>query len=133
MIEANVAELLKGPNFGTLTTLLRDGSPMSQVMWVDCDEEHVLVNTELHRKKYQNVMQDPRVTVTVWDRSNPYEYAEIRGRVVDAVRGDEARAHIDSLSLKYDGVSYPSVRIKSERVILRVAPLRQRSFVRTLR
>jgi PPOX class probable F420-dependent enzyme len=130
MIQPNIAELLKGPNFGTVTTLLRNGDPMSHVMWVDCDEEYVLVNTELHRKKYENVLRDPRVCITVWERNDPNEYVEIRGRVVEIARGDEARAHIDRLSLKYDGVSYPSGRIKSERVILKVAPRRQRAFLR---
>ena len=130
MIQPNIAALLKGPNFGTLTTLLEDGSPMSQVMWVDCDDAHVLINTERHRKKYKNVMRDPRVSVTVWLRDDPYEYVEVRGRVVDVIKGDEARSHIDTLSLKYDGVPYPSGRIKTERVVLKIAPVRQREFLR---
>ncbi len=49
-------------------------------------------------------------------------YAEVRGRVVETVRGPEARAHIDALSQKYRGRDYDPSIIKSERVILRIAP-----------
>lgn len=46
---------------------------------------------------------DPRVTVTILDRTNPYRFAEVRGQVVETVGGEEARRHIDELSHKYNG------------------------------
>ena len=55
-------------------------------------------------------------------RDDPYSYAEVRGRVVETVRGPAARAHIDALSQKYRGRDYDPSIIKSERVILRIAP-----------
>jgi hypothetical protein len=48
----------------------------------------------------------------------------VRGEVVEIVRGKEAREHIDELSYKYRGHPYKT-RIKSERVVLRISPLRQ--------
>ena len=50
------------------------------------------------------------------------DMVEVRGRVVESVRGPEARAHIDTLSRKYRGRDYDPSIIKSERVILRIAP-----------
>ena len=50
--------------------------------------------------------------------------AEVRGEVVETVRGPEARDHIDSLSMKYHGHEYRN-RIQSERLLLRIKPLRQ--------
>ncbi len=94
---------------------------MTHVMWVDADDEHVLINTEVHRAKFKAVERDPRVTVMVWEKENPYTYAEVRGRVVELVRGPEARAHIDALARKYTGADYQTP-IQSERVILRIAP-----------
>ncbi len=126
MIDAPVKDLAQGANFATLTTLLPDGTPVTHVMWVDCDDEHLLINTEPHRAKFANVERDPRVTVAVIDAANPYHYAEVRGRVVDVVRGEEARRHIDALSMKYMGAPYDANAITTERVILRVAPERQR-------
>jgi PPOX class probable F420-dependent enzyme len=122
MIDETVKQLAQQPNFAALSTLMPDGRPQTHVMWVDADDEHLLINTELHRQKARNVERDPRVTVTVIDRENPYHYAEVRGRVVEVVRGDQARAHIDQLSRKYFGRDYDPANIQTERVILRIQP-----------
>lgn len=112
-----------GRNFAALTTLFEDGTPQTQVMWVGADEDHVLINTEIHRAKFRNVEADPRVTVTVWDHDNAYRYVEVRGRVVDTIGGQAARDHIDELSRRYMGTDYGTT-IQSERVILRIEPER---------
>ena len=125
MLEPRARDLARGKNFAALTTLLPDGQPSTQVMWVDADDDHVLINTEVGRQKFRNVKRDPRVTVTVIDAESPYRYAEIRGRVVETVAGDEARRHIDALSEKYVGGPYANP-IQTERVILKIAPERVR-------
>ena len=122
VVDPGVRELAQAPNFATLSVILRSGRPMTHVMWVDAEADHVLINTEAHRAKFRAVERDPRVTVTIWQRSDPYTYAEVRGQVVETVRGPEARAHIDSLSRKYRGKDYDDAAITSERVILRIAP-----------
>jgi PPOX class probable F420-dependent enzyme len=96
------------------------------MMWVDADDDHILINTETGRQKFTNVQRDPRVCVAVYDASNPYRYSEIRGRVVGTVTGAEAREHIDRLSEKYMGGPYANP-IKTERVILQIEPERVRS------
>jgi len=121
-LDTRARELAQAPNFATLSVILRSGRPMTHVMWVDADENHVLINTEVHRAKFRAVERDPRVTVTIWQRDDPYTYAEVRGQVVETVRGPDARAHIDSLSRKYRGKDYDDTMITSERVILRIAP-----------
>lgn len=123
MIDEKFRELASGANFAALTTLLPDGHPATQPMWVDVDEDHVILNTEVHRRKFASIQADPRVTVMVWERDNPYNYRELRGRVVDIVHGDEARSHIDTLAQLYFGRDYDPAQISSERVILKVAPL----------
>lgn len=122
-----VVELARQPNFAAVTTLLPSGHFQTQPMWVDADDDHLLLNTEIHRQKFRNVERDPRITVTIWDKDNPYRYIEVRGEVVEKVRGPQARAHIDELSQKYLGRPYGNP-IQSERVILRVAPLHQGVF-----
>ncbi|HEX7131488.1 MAG TPA: PPOX class F420-dependent oxidoreductase [Iamia sp.] len=121
-LDPDLKALADDKNFAALTTLMPDGQPQTQVMWVGADDDHLLINTEIHRAKYENTSRDPRVTVTVWDAANPYRYVEARGRVVGEIRGDAARAHIDELSRKYGGSDYPPSAIQSERVILEVAP-----------
>jgi PPOX class probable F420-dependent enzyme len=121
-LDPRARELAQAPNFATLSVILRSGRPMTHVMWVDADEDHILINTEAHRAKFRAIERDPRVTVTVWQRDDPYTYAEVRGQVVATTRGQEARDHIDSLSRKYRGKDYDDSAITSERVILRIAP-----------
>ena len=121
-------ELAQGANFAAFTVILPSGRPMTHLMWVDADDDHVLVNTEVHRSKFQAVQRNPTVAVTVWPRDDPYRYAEVRGRVVEIIRGPEARAHIDALSQKYRGRDFTPANITSERVILRIAPERQRIY-----
>lgn len=123
MLDPKVVSLAQAANFAALTTLLPDGQPQTHVMWVDADDTHVLINTELHRQKAKNVQRDPRVTVAIIAADNPYDFVEVRGRVVEVVRGETARAHIDALSLKYTGKPY-AMAIQSERVILRIEPTR---------
>jgi PPOX class probable F420-dependent enzyme len=126
MINPDVKALAQGKNFAAFTTLLPGGQPMTHVMWVDADDEHMLINSELGRQKVINVTKDPRVTVTVIDSASPYRYAEVRGIVVEQVTGPRARAHIDELSQKYLGQPYDPNAIKTERVLLLIEAQRQR-------
>jgi PPOX class probable F420-dependent enzyme len=123
-LDPDIRTLALGRNWAAFTTMLPSGHPSTQLMWVDADEDHLLINTETHRQKFQNVCRDPRVTVTVMDAGNPTHYGEARGTVVGFVRGEAAREHIDKLSLEYFGRPYPHA-IESERVILLIKPFRQ--------
>lgn len=124
MLDPKARALASGANFAVLTTLLADGTPQSHVMWVDTDGDHLLINTEAHRSKFRNLRRDGRATVTLIDRDDPYSYVEVRGEVAEIVWGPEARTHIDQLSRKYFGRDYDNP-ITSERVIVKIRPLRQ--------
>ena len=125
MLEARVRELAQGPNFAVTTTVNADGSLQSLVTWIDADEEFLYVNTETERQRARNVRRDPRITVVIFDGDSWWNYAEVRGHVVDIVGGPEARAHIDTVARKYTGEPYANP-IGSERVILKIRPDRQR-------
>jgi PPOX class probable F420-dependent enzyme len=125
-LDPEIRAMAQDKNFATLTTMLPSGYPMTHVMWVDADDDHLLINTEVHRAKYKNVQRDKRVTVCIIDRENPYKYSEVRGDVVDEVRGQEARDDIDRLSQKYNGTDYDASAIQSERVILKIKPVEKK-------
>ncbi|MCU1498089.1 MAG: pyridoxamine 5-phosphate oxidase-related FMN-binding [Acidimicrobiales bacterium] len=120
-IDDDLKTMATAKNFAALTTLMPDGQPQTQLMWVHADDDHVLVNTEVGRQKYRNVQADPRVTVTVFDSASPYQYVEARGRVVGEIGGDDARANLDELSQKYTGGPYDAGTIGTDRVILQIA------------
>lgn len=121
MLDSALKSLADGKNFATITTLLPDGQPTTHVMWVGSDDSHILVNTEVERKKYKNILRDPRVSVTIIDAENPYHYAEVRGRVVDKVVGEKAKAQLEEMSRLYTGGPY-QMPITSDRVLLYISP-----------
>jgi len=118
-------ELLTGKNFAEFVTLSPDGAPHATVTWIDASAGHVLVNTAAGRKKDRNVQRDPRVAVCVVHRDDPYRWITVQGTVVERVIGEEADAHIDSLSRKYDGTLWSPVdgqvrvqyRIRPDRIV----------------
>ena len=76
------------------------------------------------RQKFRNLERDKKVTMMIWDKEDPKRFDEVSGEVMEKVKGPEARRHIDKLSHKYRGLPYQTP-IRSERVVLRIAPLRQ--------
>ncbi len=125
-IDPEVRELAQGRNFAAFTSLLPGGAPMTHVVWVDCDDDHILVNTEVHRRKYKNVVADPRVAVMIMDSNDDQRYADVSGRVVERITGPQAREHIEKLAHRYMGQPFNESLIRSERVVLRIEPDRQR-------
>ena len=125
MLDTAIRDLAKAKNFAALTVIPKNGHPMTHVMWVDADDEHVLINTELGRAKATAMDGDARVTVMVWDANNPYHYAEVRGRVVGTVVGQEAADHIEALSQRYVNGPY-TFGPTDRRIIYKVEPIRQR-------
>lgn len=119
-LDSDLKRYATAGNFAALTTLGPDGAPSTHMMWVGADDEHLIVNTEVHRQKFKNVSRDPRVAVTVIDAETPYKFIEARGRVVDTIKGDEARQNIDDLANRYTGANY-AADIQSERVIVKIA------------
>jgi PPOX class probable F420-dependent enzyme len=121
-LDDDTVRLAQGKNLATVVTLMPDGQPQALLTWVDTDGEHLLVNTEPQRQRSKNVRRDPRITVLIHSAESPWDWSEVRGRVVGTVDGDEAREHIDKLSNKYIGTDYGMPIGPQGRVILKIAP-----------
>lgn len=121
-IEGRADELLKAKNFCVVSTIRPDGSVHAAPVWVDVQDGRPVVNTAEGRAWPDNLVRDPRVTLTVQNMENPYEYVSIRGRVTERTTAG-ADDHIDALAMKYLGQeSYPYRQPGEQRVILRVEP-----------
>jgi PPOX class probable F420-dependent enzyme len=121
-LDEDTVRLARGKNLATVVTLMPDGQPQALLTWVDTDGEHLLVNTEPQRQRAKNVRRNPRITVLIHSDSDPWDWSEVRGRVVETVDGTDAREHIDQLSRKYTGTDYQPPVGPQGRVILKVAP-----------
>ena len=121
-IEGRAEELLKGKNFCNVATLRTDGSVQVAPVWVDIQDGLAVVNSAEGRAWPRNLERDPRVTLSIQNAENPYEYVEIRGRVAERTH-EGADEHINSLAKKYLGVDeYPYRQPGEQRVIIRVEP-----------
>jgi PPOX class probable F420-dependent enzyme len=119
-LNAKAAKLIEGKNFAFLGTIMPDGSPHVTPVWIDREDDMILVNTAMGRVKQKNVARDPRVSLSVADQTNMYDKIVIHGRVVSqALEG--ADAHIDKLAKKYIGKDkYPWRAAEEKRVILKI-------------
>jgi PPOX class probable F420-dependent enzyme len=114
--------LLEAPNFAHVATLRRDGSPQVVPVWVDVEGDRVLLNSAEGRAWLKNLERDPRVTLTVTNMQNPYDYVAIRGHLAEKTT-EGADEHIDKLAKKYLGTDhYPYRRPDEVRVKLAVEP-----------
>ena len=125
-IEGRVKEILEAPNFSHLATVRGDGTINGVVVWQHVEDGRIALNSSEGRAWPANVRRDPRVTITVHDEQNPYEYVEVRGRVVEDTN-DGAKEHIDSLAKKYmDKDEYPFLQPGEQRIKFLVEPERIR-------
>jgi len=112
--------LLDAPNFAYLSTLMEDGSPKVEPVWIGRDGDRVFITTDRKSLKAINIARDARVALAVTNFNNPYEQLLIRGRVAET-RADDDMKGMDALSQKYLGK--PFARRKwSARVIYFIEP-----------
>ena len=98
--------LIDAPNFAHLTTLMEDGWPKAEPVWIGRDGDRIVICTDRKSIKSINIDRDPRVALSITDFDNPYEQLLIRGRVVEA-RDDGDLKIMDVLSQKYIGAPFP--------------------------
>jgi len=96
-----IRRLLDGRHFAVLATLNPDGGPQTSAMWVGREGDQVLFSTVAGRRKHRNLERDPRLSVTILDADDPYNYVELRGSAT--IEEDVGRAFDTGLSWSYDG------------------------------
>lgn len=122
-------DLLQRPIATTMATMMPDGTPQNTVLWFQYDEANgtILISTTKGRRKYKNVVANPKVSLMFVDPENMYRYLEVRGTVEITEAG--AYDLIDRLAKSYagkdsyyGGVAPAEAKDKEERVILIITP-----------
>lgn len=112
--------LLDTPEFATVATIDPDGQPQLSLVWVGRDGDDILFSTIEGRRKTLNLQRDPRATVLVFPKDDPYTYLEVRGTV--SITPDPEAAYIDEMSLKYEGKPRFTGGQREGRLVVRVTP-----------
>ncbi len=115
-------EWLDAAEFATLATILPSGQPHLSVVWVERDGDDILVSTVKGRRKHLNLVADPRVSLLVYPKSNPYSYVEVRG--VAEMTEEGGRELIDRLARQYTGADRYTMDDGTDnvRVVVRIHP-----------
>jgi PPOX class probable F420-dependent enzyme len=120
-LDDKARKFLEQPYVGTVTTLRKDGSPHSTIVWVDTDTDEVSFNTATGRAKEKHLRNDPRVSVLVVDPENTYKWVAVSGTAEITTEG--ADEQIDKLAKKYLGKDeYPWRNPAEQRVKVVIEP-----------
>ena len=117
----DVRALFEGPNIGHVATTLPGGGPHSVPVWVDLEGDRIAFLTGPGSRKARNLDHDPRLAISITRHDQPYQMAQVRGRVAERLEGDTAWQVIDRISHKYIGQPYP---VRTDRVVFLVEPER---------
>ena len=96
------------------------GQPKAEPVWIDLEDDLLLVATDEGSLKAKNTLADPRVALSVVAADDPYEQVLVRGRVVER-RADGDLEVLDRLSERYLGQPFPR-RKWGTRVVLVIEP-----------
>ena len=92
--------------FCAISTHLNKDEIQTHLMWVDYEEDYIIINTEKERKKTENIRNNANISLVIFHPSAMYSSWEIRGFVKEIMSDKKADAHIDKLSLRYTGKPY---------------------------
>jgi len=98
----SVKKVLEDKAYGHVVTLNPNGRPQVTMVWMDVEGNEALFNTAEGRKKPQNLQRDPRIVISVQNRTEPQSYLLINGTATVTETG--ADAHADKLAKRFLGV-----------------------------
>jgi PPOX class probable F420-dependent enzyme len=126
-LSENEGRFLQEPNYCVVAALRPDGSPHQTVVWVDWDGRHVLLNLNMWRTKLEYLRTDPRVSLLVIDRADPYRWLAVDGGVVE-ITEEGAAEHIVKQARVYRGRDSYDFKPGEQRILVRIEPQRVEGY-----
>ena len=121
------ARFLQAGHYAVIAALRPDGTAHQTVVWVDWDGTHVLVNLNTERRKLDYLGVDPRTSVLVLHREDPFRWLSVDG-VVDEITTEGANEHIDRQAKRYFGRDVYGLKPGEQRVLVKVRPTRVHGY-----
>lgn len=113
----NIEAILANNMIGTLATLNEDGSPWATPVHIIAHEEYVYWFSKDTHQHSQNVLRDPRVSVSIWSKNEGTKGAYINGNT-ERLEGENAdvafamvKEKFGSLPLVFENTSPYRVKI----------------------
>lgn len=82
MFSVDARRLLDRPVTGIITTLDPAGYPQSTAVWFLFEADTVKVSMTTARKKYRNLVANPKATFFVLNPDNEWSFVEIRADII---------------------------------------------------
>lgn len=107
-------------NFAHIATIMKDGSPQVSPVWVYRHGDDIMISTGVDRVKTRNIQRDPRVALSISDIDQPFPPVQVRGRVVEIIRGEAAVEGFVEVTKKYTGSEPAQLPPAADRVVYRI-------------
>jgi PPOX class probable F420-dependent enzyme len=120
-----VRAFLEAPRFASIATVDPDGGPRQAVVWYLVEDEELVINSADGRRWPANLRRDQRISLTVVDMSDGYNWVGLTG-VVTAVIDDQAVAQADIAAMAHR--YYPNEPAKADTDIRRFVTQQRVSF-----
>lgn len=104
LIPASHLDLVTNAGVATLSTLSKDQSIQSSLVWFDYRDEDIRINVLDGSAQAKNLLRHPGATLLIMDPVNVDRYLSIRCKVSGFQR-DGAIGHLDSLTKKIMGLA----------------------------
>ena len=128
MLSEDDVKMLTDTNIAFIATVNKDGSPQVTPVWIHMEGDLIIVNTEVGRVKQVNVDRDPRVSISLVDKNDPYKFLGLDCKVIEQTTVG-ADSGIDALSKKYlNKDNYPFRKPDEKRITLKIRPERKYKF-----
>jgi PPOX class probable F420-dependent enzyme len=93
-LPARIRSFVDTVRFASIATIDPDGGPRQAVVWYLVDGDELVINSLDGRRWPANLRRDPRISFTIVDPEDGYNWVGLTGQVVEVI-DDQARAQAD--------------------------------------
>jgi PPOX class probable F420-dependent enzyme len=90
----HVQRFIDAARFASIATVDPDGRPRQAVIWYLVDGDELVINSLDGRRWPANLRRDPRISFTITDAEDGYNWVGLTGDVIEVI-DDQARAQAD--------------------------------------
>lgn len=115
----SVKKVLTDKAYGHVMTYSPEGKAQMTMVWMDVEGDQPVFNTSEGRLKPRNLRKDPRIIVSVQDRTDPQAYLTLYGKATLTEQG--ALAHIHKLAKRFlNADTYPYLQPGEKRLLVKI-------------